>query len=311
MHSCGATCTKYSFKSDGKGKRPHPCRFKAPWKLREKTEFTSDGLLHIRRDHERINRYSPALAVAMRHNTDTTFLPTNSAGLSMVYYATNYSTKLDTPLWKRAAMVKTVMETMSEQEGQQEPPAETTSEQTAQKNNKARQFLSRAANRIFTSREVSAVEVCSSLLGYKNSYSSQGSWSHVHLNTLYWAVFRRWDSLRGAAGPDIQLRAAPEVVGISLNGFTLPALEAYSHRGGLLRELCFYEYLSVVGIRRVRVRTKVQAAKYIPFESTLPDSESWTQELLTVENEAVPIFTGHLDYDVQGTEPGFHMRYIL
>jgi hypothetical protein len=59
------------------------------------------------------------------------------------------------------------------------------------------------------------------------------------------------------------------------------------------------------------VRTKVQAAKYIPFESTLPDSESWTQELLTVENEAVPIFTGHLDYDVQGTEPGFHMRYIL
>jgi hypothetical protein len=168
----------------------------------------------------------------MRHNTDTTFLPTNSAGLSMVYYATNYSTKLDTPLWKRAAMVKTVMETMGEQEGQQEPPAETTSEQTAQKNNKARQFLGRAANRIFTSREVSAVEVCSSLLGYKNSYSSQGSWSHVHLNTLYWAVFRRWDSLREAAGPDIQLRAAPEVVGISLNGFTSQPLRLIPTVGG-------------------------------------------------------------------------------
>ncbi|KAF6793370.1 hypothetical protein CMUS01_16102, partial [Colletotrichum musicola] len=57
----------------------HPCRFKAPWARRDKTEFTTDGVLYIRRNHERINRYCPALT-------------------------------LDTPLWKRVALVRTVLE---------------------------------------------------------------------------------------------------------------------------------------------------------------------------------------------------------
>jgi hypothetical protein len=43
-----------------------------------------------------------------RHNTDVSFLPTNSSGLAMIFYSTNYSTKLDAPLWKRAALMGAV-----------------------------------------------------------------------------------------------------------------------------------------------------------------------------------------------------------
>lgn len=40
--------------------------------LRGRTEFTGDGLLHVWRNHERINRYCPA--ATMRYNTNAAFL---------------------------------------------------------------------------------------------------------------------------------------------------------------------------------------------------------------------------------------------
>ncbi|KAL4403586.1 hypothetical protein CABS03_15038 [Colletotrichum abscissum] len=305
MHSCGATCTKYSFHDKkNKARNRHPCRFKAPWALRERTEFTNDGLLHVRRNHERINRYSPALAVAMRHNTDTAFLPTNSAGLSMVYYATNYSTKLDTPLWKRAALVKTVFDGMADEDDDHALAAGDGTEKAAQRNNKTRRFLARTANQIFTSRELSAVEVCSNLLGYKNSYCSETSWANVYLSTLYWAVFRRWGGLREAAGPEMQQRVVPETIGFGAGGITLPSSEAYAYRGLLLRELCFYEYVSMVRVRRVGRRTRIDQARFIPFDPRMPGHESWTQELLPEACQAIPVVTGHLDHDAQNTEEG-------
>jgi hypothetical protein len=45
--------------------------------------------------------------------------------------------------------------------------------QVQRKNDKTRQFLARTANQIFTSRELSSVEVCANLLGLPNSFSSQ------------------------------------------------------------------------------------------------------------------------------------------
>ncbi len=54
-----ATCVKYSFKNDRNKAKKDLCRFKAPWKLYEKTEFTDDGLFHVRRNHPRVNRYNP------------------------------------------------------------------------------------------------------------------------------------------------------------------------------------------------------------------------------------------------------------
>ncbi|GKT61135.1 putative conserved hypothetical protein [Colletotrichum tofieldiae] len=269
MHSCGATCTKYSFKDNNKNRSRHPCRFKAPWTLRERTEFTSDGLLHVRRDHERINRYSPALAVALRHNTDTTFLPTNSAGLSMVYYATNYSTKLDTPLWKRAALVKAVFDGMADQGDENGPARGDSTEKAAQRNNKTRQFLARTANQIFTSRELSAVEVCGNLLGYKNSYCSEQNWVNIHLSALYWAVFRHWGGLRETAGPEMQLRAAPETIGFGVAGAYLSPLDAYTYRGPLLQEICFYEYLCMRANLGYRGYFQNQVKRYLLLPGTL------------------------------------------
>ncbi|GKT51822.1 uncharacterized protein ColSpa_12003 [Colletotrichum spaethianum] len=208
----------------------------------------------------------------MRHNTDATFLPTNSAGLSMMFYATTYATKFETPLFKRMATVKMVLEGTAGREGERGAAAaeEDTDETTAQRNNRARQFLARTANQIFTSRELSAVEVCSSLLGYRNSYCSEENWVNVHLNSLYWAVFRGWGGLRQAAGPEVQLRAGPET--------------------------------------RVGHRSKAGNAHYVSFDDALEDRQWWIQKILQARDQAVPVITGHLDDAVEETVEGFYKR---
>jgi hypothetical protein len=110
LHSCGPTCVKYSFKKREGTSNGALCRFKAPWKKYDKTEFTEDGLFHVARNHSRVNRYNKALSVGLRHNIDVTFLPTNLSGLAMIFYSTNYSTKLDAPLWKRAALIGAIFD---------------------------------------------------------------------------------------------------------------------------------------------------------------------------------------------------------
>ncbi|KAM4064307.1 ATP-dependent DNA helicase PIF1 [Hirsutella rhossiliensis] len=124
----------------------HPaltCRFKAPWKIVEQTGFTEDGLLQIRRNHPLVNRYNKSLAVGLRHNHDVSMILTKTKGLAMVYYITNYATKLDTPMWKRIARHR----------GPALPD-----ERHQAVLNESRQFLMRTANRIFSERQLSAVE---------------------------------------------------------------------------------------------------------------------------------------------------------
>ncbi|KAM4064102.1 Arrestin-lik [Hirsutella rhossiliensis] len=105
VHSHTYTCLKYSLKGiieqGANPQRRTACRFKAPWKIVDETGFTDDGLLQIRRNHPLVNRYNKSLAVGLRHNHDVSMILTKTKGLAMVYYITNYATKLDTPMWKR------------------------------------------------------------------------------------------------------------------------------------------------------------------------------------------------------------------
>ncbi|KAK1625429.1 PIF1-like helicase-domain-containing protein [Colletotrichum phormii] len=199
----------------------------------------------------------------MRHNTDSMFLPTNSASLSMIYYATNYSTKLDTPLWKRIALMLDLFDGLDEGAHGVTPTGGSDTAQTAQRNNKTRQFFARLANQIFTSREISSVE----------------NWGNITLSALYWVLFRRWNHLRDAADPETRLRAAPEFVSFGPGGRSLPALEAYTHRGPILEEPCFYDYVAL--------------------------------ELRPIPKQAVPVMSGYLDYDLRGTEEGFYQREVF
>ena len=96
VHHHSATCVKYSIKrvlKDGLAKRRMQlCRFRAPWKLVSQTSITDDGLLELKRDHEMVNQYNPAMAIGLRHNHDISLILTRKKGLALVHYICNYAT---------------------------------------------------------------------------------------------------------------------------------------------------------------------------------------------------------------------------
>ena len=96
------------------GRQQQPCRFHAPWPLVENTHF-DDGLLKVARKVSMVNRYNEAMAIGLRHNHDISLVLSKNYGLSMIYYITNYATKLETPTWKRIALAEEVMRLVREE----------------------------------------------------------------------------------------------------------------------------------------------------------------------------------------------------
>ena len=191
IHTHSPTCVKYSINRRGNAR--DPCRFKAPWKLVERTHFSEDGVLHIRRNHDLVNRWNKAMAVGLRHNHDVSFIATQRKTMAIVYYVTNYATKVEDPSWKRAAAAAEIFRDM----GTALPDSQPNSETDALRN-KTRQFLMRVANRIFTQRPLSQVDVTASLLEKDMEFTSMNAWAFLNTCALYWHVFKRWEHLRRA-----------------------------------------------------------------------------------------------------------------
>ena len=183
IHTHSPTCVKYSIKKQGR--KSNLCRFKAPWRLVEKTAFTEDGVLRIQRRHEWVNRWNKAMAVGLRHNHDISFIATQCKTLAIVYYVTNYATKVEDPVWKRVAAAADVFRVLKDStKGSQAVVAQVASEDD-RRQNKTRQFLMRVANRIFTERPLSQVEVVAHLLGYPTEFANNDAWTFLNASSLY------------------------------------------------------------------------------------------------------------------------------
>lgn len=96
IHTHSPTCVKYSIR--GQRKNRDPCRFKAPWRLVERTAFTESGVLQIWRSHSIVNRWNKAMAVGLRHNHDISFITIQYKTIAIVFYVTNYATKVEDPV---------------------------------------------------------------------------------------------------------------------------------------------------------------------------------------------------------------------
>ncbi|KAM4062608.1 PIF1-like helicase [Hirsutella rhossiliensis] len=294
VHSHTYTCLKYSLKGvidrGADQQRRTACRFKAPWKIVEETGFTEDGLLQIQRNHPLVNRYNKSLAVGLRHNHDVSMILTKTKGLAMVYYITNYATKLDTPMWKRIALATEVARQLREAgrpTSRAPGPALPDGRQQAVLN-ESRQFLMRTANRIFSERQLSAVEVCYHLLGYDTDFTNVPHWSFLNLTALYWTIFRLWAHLRHQAGELTDAEQPPETIPLRQGGRTLLCLEAYAYRGHVLQDLCLYDYMSMIHLDS--------------------DCEGWMQKLRRPDQYAVPIFQGYISDDHEDDHPVYIKR---
>ncbi|KAM5341409.1 hypothetical protein ACJ41O_014440 [Fusarium nematophilum] len=244
-------------------------------KIAESTGFTDDGLLRIQRNHPLVNRYNKAMAVGLRHNHDISMIKTK--GLAMVFYITNYATKLDTPMWKRLVFAADVLRQLRESAALRGPSL---AEQDAQRQgvvNEGRQFLMRAANRIFSERQLSAVET----------------------------IFRRWPHLHRQAYIQTDAEEPSETVQFQQNGRTLLYLDAYAYRGPVLRDVCLYDYMSMITLERRRGRDEDEIR--IALEGP-PECHEWIQKLHLAPEYAVPVFQGFISDDHIDEHPVYFKR---
>ncbi|XP_044717299.1 ATP-dependent DNA helicase PIF1 [Hirsutella rhossiliensis] len=206
IHTHSPTCVKYSL--GNKGRRGDLCRFKAPWKLVEETTLSQDGVLRIRRTHP------------MRKT------------MALVYYVTNYATKVEDPTWKRVAAAAELLPVVA---AGGQPGARRMPEMAS----------------IFTERALSQVEVVAHLLGYPSEFTSSSAWAYLNVSVLYWHVSRRWRHLRQESGTAVADVSVDESVAVEEAGERISFAEAYHHRGHVLRGLCLYDYVSLVRLQRV------------------------------------------------------------
>lgn len=289
VHHHSATCVKYSIKKalkEGLAKcRTQLCRFRAPWRLVSETGFSDDGLLEVKRDHQMVNRYNQSMAVGLRHNHDVSLILTRKKGLALIHYICNYATKLNAPMWQRLALAAELLD-LSCQQGRSDNlnTVSTIGEET-------KSFLLRVANRVFTNRELSQPEVLGYLLGFGTDFTDVPAWTWVHLNALYWACAKRWPGLKevlSAIGQEPQ----PDNVYFQASGVRLSYIEAYTNRGPILQDLCLYDYMSFVVLKKEHSRWR--GTTPIPFSPTATTCADWVQCLRNPEKLAVPVFDGRL-----------------
>ncbi len=311
IHTHSPTCVKYSMTG---GRRKHDlCRFKAPWKLVEKTTFTEDGVLKIRRNHSMVNRWNKAIAVGLRHNHDFSFIATQRKTMAIIYYVTNYATKIEDPTWKRVAAAAELFHILDKSGTEAtECSVQTTSSRRSEDDqiqNKTRQFLNKVANRIFTERPLSQVEVVAHLLGYKMEFTNSDVWTFLNVSSLYWYVFRRWRYLRCAGGEEDQNETGDEMVLLEQAGQKISFPQAYPHRGKALQGLSLYDYMSVVRLKRKgRVAGR---PREVEFDSIWPFSQKWVQVLRDPGQYANVCLDGYLCMDFSEDDETYYKRYVL
>ncbi|KJZ68887.1 hypothetical protein HIM_11720 [Hirsutella minnesotensis 3608] len=310
VHTHSPTCVKYAL---GK-KRSNGgdlCRFKAPWRLVDKTAFTPDGVLQIRRTHPMVNRWNKAIAVGLRHNHDISFIATQRKTMALVYYVTNYATKVEDPVWKRVAAAAELLAVSTDDETAKEGREGSGDDSTedAVKENRTRQFLTRVANRVFTERPLSQVEVIADLLGYPAEFTDSSAWGYLNTSLLYWHVFRRWRHLRQASGAAAANDTLDDSIVVEEAGLRISHVEAYQHRGELLRGLCLYDYISLVRLKRISNDESCGAWGEVPFEDGWVPGSSWVQVLRRPGKHATVCLDGYLSKDfTHDDEESCHRR---
>ncbi|KAH6956068.1 hypothetical protein BKA56DRAFT_204701 [Ilyonectria sp. MPI-CAGE-AT-0026] len=199
-----------------------------------------------------VNRWNKAIAVGLRHNHDISFIATQRKTMALVYYVTNYTTKVEDPTWKRVAAAAELLPVVSAG-GLPNDGAEVGGDggDDDGTRNRTRQFLMRVANRIFTERPLSQVEVVAYLLGYPSEFTNSSAWAYLNVSLLYWHVFRRWRHLRQESSIAVADSSVDESIVVEEAGQRISFAEAYRYRGDVLRGLCLYDYVPLVRLNRV------------------------------------------------------------
>jgi hypothetical protein len=149
MHTHSATCAKYQ-----RGKQSH-CRFGFPQKLVESSSIDDDGILQLKRSNRNVNNWNPVMAATLRCNHDVSFIPTNTKGLALIYYITDYATKKEDPFHHTVSLAAAVRDGNDKYK-----------EKQSEESKASQHFILRAVNKICKSSFQAQASECTGMTHY-------------------------------------------------------------------------------------------------------------------------------------------------
>lgn len=161
VHKHSDTCYKYS-KSNQDNKKI--CRMRMPRKLVPvSTIDPQTGHIMMRRSDPMINNFNEYLIAACRSNMDIKFIWTGNDAKALVYYITDYVTKMSLSFHDTYALVQKSIASMMN------PTNQTNNENAIEK---SRKLVLRCYNALASQQELSGVQVASYLMNWNDHYTT-------------------------------------------------------------------------------------------------------------------------------------------
>jgi hypothetical protein len=292
-----ATC----FKSRANTRSGDSCRFGMPRELVPSAKINEFGIIHLARNHPWINPWNPAIASCLRSNHDISWIPTVSKSLALIYYITNYATKDDVSPWQMVAKAALLRQAIDSAKVADPPTATDLRLRERGMDN----FALRCFNSLAHDREVSGVQVASTLLHLPSYYTLNSKFVRVN---LWW--LRRYVRSFRPSETDVELGPHAELANEPCTfhtGDTAPVslFDNYKWRGIRLAPFSFFEYCMLVQTRRKQSATPDDPE----FDHSHPKASSLVQRIASSKSQvATVIFNGQLTQfqTAEDTIPGGH-----
>ena len=161
VHKHSDTCYKYWNPSRDEAKT---CRMRMPRKLVSISTIDPDtGCISMRRSDPWINNFNEFLIAACRSNMDIKFIWSCNDAKVLVYYITDYVTKMSLSFHDTFSLVQKGIESF------QNAPLQTNSESAIEK---SRKLVLRCYNTLASQQELSGVQVASYLMNWGDHYTT-------------------------------------------------------------------------------------------------------------------------------------------
>lgn len=303
MHSKHHLSTCFKYRQRGSAKEA--CRFGMPRDLVPASKVDECGLIHLTRNHRWTNPWNPAIASCVRSNHDISWIPTVSKSLSLIYYITNYATKDDVSPWQMVAKAALLKQRIERAETAELP----TRTDLRLRERGLDDFALRCFNTLSHDREISGVQVASTLLNLPTHYTT--SYNFIRVN-LWW--LRRY--IRALIQPvpiDVGESSNPMAEEPCAYGASTTApvsiFDNYKWRGQQLACLTLFEYCML--IRTTNARDAI--ADDVDFDMSHPQSNTHVQRLARTSSQVATVtFNGQIT-EFQASEdavPGGHPKTV-
>jgi hypothetical protein len=239
-----ATCFKYHQRSQGKD----ACRFGMPRDLLSTSMVDELGVIHLARNHCWVNPWNTAIASCIRSNHDISWIPTVVKALCLIYYITNYATKDDVSPYQM--LVKAALLKRSIEKAKATLTPDATDVRIRKKD--MDQFALRCFNTLSHDREVSGVQIASSLLQLPTYYTRNYNFVQVNLWWLRRYMQAAIQSNEPAADSSSDPMSEEQCAYPPGDKTPVSRFDNYKWRGLHLACLSFFEYCMLVQTKTMR-----------------------------------------------------------